>query len=142
MTCEKLVKLAALMIGVSAMALTLSAQRSKTATEIGVDILKDKLDKGEKVLVVDVRTEEEVKSGSIPGSINIQMSELEARMKDIPKSVQIVFACDQGNRSSRAAELFQRHGYKAATFCVLDDWKTKGYRIGDTKKPAPGAIKP
>ena len=142
MTLERMGRLVALMIGVSVMALTLAAQRSHTATETNVDVLKHKLDKREKVLLIDVRNADEVKSGSIPGSINIPMDELEARMKDISKDVQIVFACDHGNRSSRAAELFERNGYKAATFCTLDDWKAKGYRIGKVKKPTSGTIKP
>jgi rhodanese-related sulfurtransferase len=67
------------------------AQRSTTARETKADELKAMLDKGEKVLVIDVRTAEEVKSGSIPGAINIPMEQLEARMKDIPKDVELVF---------------------------------------------------
>jgi rhodanese-related sulfurtransferase len=67
------------------------AQKSTTATETSADTLKQKLDKGEKVLVIDVRSDEEVKSGSIPGAIHIPMEHLEARMKDIPKDVQLVF---------------------------------------------------
>jgi len=130
------------MICVFLTALTLVAQRSQTAVETRVNVLKEKLDKGEKILVIDVRNEDEVKSGSIPGSINIRMTALEARMKDISKDVQIVFACDHGDRSSRAAELFERNGYKATTFCALQDWKAKGYKTGEATKPASGTIKP
>jgi rhodanese-related sulfurtransferase len=67
------------------------AQRSTTARETTADELKARLDKGEKVLVIDVRTDEEVKSGSIPGAVHIPMDQLEARMKDIPKDVELVF---------------------------------------------------
>jgi rhodanese-related sulfurtransferase len=67
------------------------AQKSTTARETGADQLKALLDKGEKVLVIDVRTDEEVKSGSIPGAIHIPMDQLEARMKDIPRDVELVF---------------------------------------------------
>jgi rhodanese-related sulfurtransferase len=67
------------------------AQRSPTAKETKADELKAKLDKGEKVLVIDVRSDEEVKSGSIPGAIHIPMEQLEGRMKDVPKDVQLVF---------------------------------------------------
>jgi rhodanese-related sulfurtransferase len=67
------------------------AQRSATAKETKADELRAKLDKGEKVLVIDVRTDDEVKSGSIPGAIHIPMEQLEARMKDVPKDVQLVF---------------------------------------------------
>ncbi|MGD8897021.1 MAG: rhodanese-like domain-containing protein [Acidobacteriota bacterium] len=67
------------------------SQRSTTARETGADELKARLDKGEKVLVIDVRSDEEVESGSIPGAVHIPMEQLEARMKDIPKDVQLVF---------------------------------------------------
>jgi rhodanese-related sulfurtransferase len=84
----------ATMCGLVAMALATSpvwAQKSATARETSADALKEKLDKGEKVLVIDVRTDEEVKAGSIPGAIHIPMEQLEARMKDVPKDVQLVF---------------------------------------------------
>jgi rhodanese-related sulfurtransferase len=84
----------ALMCGLVGMALAASpvwAQQSATARETAADALKEKLDRGEKVLVIDVRTDEEVKTGSIPGAIHIPMEQLEARMKDVPKDVQLVF---------------------------------------------------
>ncbi len=59
--------------------------------EMPADTLQQMLKKGQKVLVIDVRTDEEVKSGSIPGAIHIPMDQLEARMKDVPRDVQLVF---------------------------------------------------
>jgi len=41
--------------------------------------------------VIDLRSDEEVKSGSIPGAVHIPMEQLESRMKDIPKDVALVF---------------------------------------------------
>ena len=71
-----------------------SAARARQPTrpgEMPPDALQQMLDKGEKVLVIDVRTDEEVRSGSIPGAIHIPMDQLEARMKDVPRNVQLVF---------------------------------------------------
>ncbi len=82
---------ACLVAGLALAAATAWAQRSPTARETKADELKAKLDKGEQVLVIDVRSDEEVKSGSIPGAIHIPMEQLEARMKDVPKDVQLVF---------------------------------------------------
>jgi rhodanese-related sulfurtransferase len=77
--------------GLGVLAAPASAQRSATAKETPAAVLKQKLDAGEKLLVIDVRSDEEVASGSIPGAIHIPMEQLEARMKDIPKDVQLVF---------------------------------------------------
>ena len=87
----RLTTVACHVLGVALVAATASAQRSATAKETPADALKAKLDKGEKVLVIDVRSDEEVKTGSIPGAIHIPMERLEARMKDVPKDVQLVF---------------------------------------------------
>jgi predicted sulfurtransferase len=67
------------------------AQEPSKVQEMPPEALQQLLDKGEKVLVIDVRTDEEVKSGSIPGAIHIPMDQLEARMKDVPRDIQLVF---------------------------------------------------
>ena len=79
------------LLGLALAASPTSAQRSATARETKPDALQQMLDRGEKVLVIDVRTDQEVLSGSIPGAIHIPMEQLEARMKDVPKDVQLVF---------------------------------------------------
>jgi rhodanese-related sulfurtransferase len=68
-----------------------AAQRSETARETSPDALQKMLDRGEKVLVIDVRSDQEVAEGSIPGAIHIPMDQLEARLKDVPKDVELVF---------------------------------------------------
>jgi len=78
-------------IGLALAALPAWSQKLATAKETAANVLKEKLDKGEKVLVIDVRSDEEIKTGSIPGAIHIPMERLEARMKDVPKDVQLVF---------------------------------------------------
>jgi rhodanese-related sulfurtransferase len=83
--------IAALALAGLALATAAWAQRSPTAKETNADALRAKLDAGEKVLVIDVRSVEEIKSGSIPGALHIPMEQLEARMKDVPKDVQLVF---------------------------------------------------
>jgi len=67
------------------------AQQSQPATLTGADALKQKLDRGEKILVIDVRDDDEVTSGSIPDAVHIPLAQLEQRMKDIPRNVQLVF---------------------------------------------------
>ena len=59
---------------------------------IAISELKEKLDSGEKLLLIDVREDWELEeNGAIPGAIHIPMAELGMRMKDIPKDVQLVF---------------------------------------------------
>ncbi len=59
---------------------------------IAISELKEKLDSGEKLLLIDVREDWELEeNGAIPGAIHIPMAELDMRMKDIPKDIQLVF---------------------------------------------------
>ncbi len=56
-----------------------------------IDELKAALDAGATMLLIDVREDWEVASGSMPGSVHIPVAELERRMPDIPKDVRLVF---------------------------------------------------
>lgn len=58
---------------------------------LDVDELQAQLDAGAELLLIDVREDHEVESGSIPGAIHVPVGELEARMPDIPKDVRLVF---------------------------------------------------
>jgi rhodanese-related sulfurtransferase len=71
--------------------LLLAAPAAAQTERLAVDELKAQLDAGAEVLLIDVREDYEVESGSIPGSIHIPVGELEARMPDIPKDVRLVF---------------------------------------------------
>jgi rhodanese-related sulfurtransferase len=118
------------------------AQKSATPSETSPDVLKEKLENGERVLVIDVRSNEQSSTASIPGAIHIPMAQLSTRMKDVPKGVQIVFISNRGGRGSRAAKLFNRRGYVTATFSALNEWKVRGYATEPVKEAPPGAIKP
>ena len=67
------------------------AQEGKTE-RIAISELKQRLDSGEELLLIDVREDWELeRDGAIPGAIHIPMAELDMRMKDIPKDVELVF---------------------------------------------------
>ncbi len=66
--------------------------QQKKMERIAISKLKKKLDSGEQFLLIDVRKDWELeKEGAIPGAIHISMTELDKRMKNIPKNVELVF---------------------------------------------------
>jgi rhodanese-related sulfurtransferase len=79
---------------------------SITATE-----LKQRLDNGEDVQIVDVREVNEVAIGRIPNSIHIPLAQVLERMSEIDPSRDTVVHCKMGGRSARAIEALQRAGY-------------------------------
>ena len=64
----------------------------KKKKHIAISELKKKLKSGKEFLLIDVREDWELeRDGAIPGGIHIPMAELDKRMKDIPKNVELGF---------------------------------------------------
>jgi thiosulfate/3-mercaptopyruvate sulfurtransferase len=73
--------------------------------EISPEELKRKLDDGEDVQVIDIRSSAAFESGHIPGARSVPMAELPARMDDIPWRDDVVVVCPIGQSSVQAARL-------------------------------------
>lgn len=65
------------------------------------------------IALVDVRNPPELESGRIPGSLNIPLSEIVARLHEVPVDRPVVVHCASGYRSSIAASVLRRAGYGA-----------------------------
>lgn len=63
-----------------------------------------------KATLIDVRTPEEYREGTVPGAINIPLQEVEQRIADFTNKAQIVVFCRSGNRSAQAADILKKHG--------------------------------
>lgn len=68
--------------------------------EIDVDELAERLALG--ATVVDVREADEYEDGHVPGAILVPLSELEARVDDVPSGQPVLVICKSGGRSARA----------------------------------------
>jgi hypothetical protein len=65
--------------------------QARPEQRVDIDALKVAVDSGATMLLIDVREDHEVESGSMPGSIHIPLGQLEERMDDIPKDIRLVF---------------------------------------------------
>ena len=101
------------------------------AKEVDVAELKQRLDQGEDVFLLDVRSPEELEEhGMIDGAVNIPIDELESRLDEVPKDQPIVTYCMRGGRASRAAETLREHGYdQPIEYGGITAWKEKGYPV-------------
>jgi rhodanese-related sulfurtransferase len=70
------------------------------------------LESADKPLLIDVREPAEFKAGHIPGARNIPLSQLQARIHEIPKDRKLLLYCRSGMRSKTAAKILLRHQYK------------------------------
>ena len=128
------IKILAVIFFVLAAAMPVAAQHipaDKGATEIEAAKLHDELELGKKILVIDVRTPKEFEADHIPGSVNIPLDELEQKISEmkLAKDTTIVTMCEHGGRSSNAAMELQKMGYKTVSFCRMDHWRAKEYKV-------------
>lgn|SRR5690348_5196351 len=68
--------------------------------------------RGERVVLLDIRDLHEVNAAKIPGSIHISRGHLESRVEaQVPRDANVVIYCASGNRSVFAADTLQTMGY-------------------------------
>ena len=70
------------------------------------------LDKSSSMLV-DLRTEEEVKAGLIEGAVNIPLDSLRDNLDKLDKSKTIYVYCRSGQRSYIGYRILKGHGFRA-----------------------------
>ena len=74
--------------------------------------LKERLDAGERPLLLDVRSSMEFQhDGHIPGSHLLPLPALGSRLDELPKDQTIVCVCRSGNRSRFACEQLAAAGF-------------------------------
>jgi rhodanese-related sulfurtransferase len=74
--------------------------------------LKKKLEEGEKLELVDVREDEEVAQGMIPGAKHIRMGEIPVNLDYFDKDKEYIFICRSSARSGNVCYYLQEQGYK------------------------------
>jgi adenylyltransferase/sulfurtransferase len=79
--------------------------------DIGPQELKRRLDAGETLTVLDVREPWELALASLPGTLNIPLNEVPARLGEMDPHVELVVMCHGGVRSRRAAEFLSARGF-------------------------------
>lgn len=101
--------------------------------EISVSDVKQKLDRGHKCRVIDVREDHEWAKGHVPGATHLGKGVIE---RDIEKSVpdpetELILYCGGGSRSALATESLQKMGY-ANVYSMqggMKDWRDAGLPI-------------
>src|SRR3989475_5267864 len=83
-----------------------------SATEITSVELKQRLDRGDKLKIVDVREPNEYQINRIPGSELIPLGDVPKRVNELNPDDEIVVHCKTGGRSAKAADFLRSVGFK------------------------------
>ncbi len=101
--------------------------------ETTVDDVKQRLDQGEKFVLVDVREESEFVKDHLPGALHLGKGvierDIEGRVPDL--NAPLVLYCGGGFRSALAADNLQKMGYTNVISMDggMREWREKNYPL-------------
>ncbi len=106
----------------------------KNYSEIEANDLIDHITKP-KVLLVDVRNDDEVARGIIPGAMHIQLSMLPLHYEKLMNASSVVFYCHSGVRSAHAADFAVNKGVNDVFNLIggVVAWVKAGYTLSPKK---------
>lgn len=89
-----------------------------------------------KVLLVDVRNDDEVARGIIAGAMHIQLSMLPLQYEKLTKADTVIFYCHSGIRSAHAADFAVAKGIKGVHNLIggVLAWSKAGYSLTPLSK--------
>ena len=94
--------------------IAVNAQESQADGRSKMDV-REFIEKTHKTpILIDVRTPEEYREGTIPGamSLNIHSDDFKRATEALPKEREIIVFCQSGDRSNEAFEMLKSLGFK------------------------------
>ncbi len=88
------------------------AQPVEESEEITVGELKARMDRGDKLTVIDVREPHEYAIARIPGTKLIPLGQIEERAGEFDPNAEIILHCKSGKRSADALNRLKAKGFK------------------------------
>jgi molybdopterin/thiamine biosynthesis adenylyltransferase/rhodanese-related sulfurtransferase/molybdopterin converting factor small subunit len=82
------------------------------ATELTSLELKHRLDRGDRLTIVDVREPNELQINRIQGSLHIPLGDIPKRYNELDPDAEYVMQCKSGVRSGKAADFLRSVGFK------------------------------
>jgi len=74
--------------------------------------VKEKLDRGDDFVLIDVREPYEYQIASIPGATLMPLGDLPKRLQELDQQSEIVAHCKSGGRSQKAVDLLKQNGFR------------------------------
>jgi rhodanese-related sulfurtransferase len=86
--------------------------------------LKQRLERGDRLSILDVREPEEVAIAAFPGALHVPMGEVPSRMAELDPEAEWVIVCHHGMRSANVAMYLVRNGFEkiANLSGGIDEW--------------------
>ena len=110
--------------------------------EMDAQELKARLDAGDDIALIDIRSDAEVAQGILPGSEHLAMHLIPLRMHDLPKDKDVVLYCRSGARSYHACNFLGQQGISNVVNLRggIIAWARQGYEIAAPQKQRAGVM--
>ena len=90
----------------------MASQPAPSGDVIDAVELKSKLDRGDRLVLIDVREPHEYQIARIPGARLIPLGELPKRLSELDPEADIIAHCKSGGRSQQAVDLLKANGFR------------------------------
>ena len=110
--------------------------------EIDASALKARLDAGEDIALIDIRSDAEVAQGILPDAEHLAMHLIPLRMHDLPKDKDVVLYCRSGARSYHACNFLSQQGVDNVINLHggIIEWARLGYSIDAPQRQRAGMM--
>ncbi len=115
--------------------------RLRLGPTLDVDALRARLEAGEDLLVLDVRTPEEFEGelGHIPGAVNVPLDRLAGALEGLSERLErpVAVVCRTDRRSAKAAGLLARAGFRDVHVVRggMEAWRRAGHPVAGARGP-------
>lgn len=126
-------KVTALVLALAVTVAACGTAAEGTVTLVDAEASEQLIESTQDLVVLDVRTPEEVAAGALPGAINIDLSspDFTRQVAELDRDVPYFVYCRSGNRSAEAVRIMQDLGF--TEIYELDggilDWAEAGGRL-------------
>ena len=110
--------------------------------EVDAQELKARIDAGEDIALIDIRSDAEVAQGVLPDSEHLAMHLIPLRMHDLPKDKDVVLYCRSGARSYHACNFLGQQGIGNVVNLRggIIAWARQGYEIAAPQQRRAGMM--
>ena len=94
--------------------------------------LKQRMDAGEEIALLDIRSDAELASGVLPQAEHLPMHLIPVKLQDLPRDKEVVLYCRSGARSYHACAYLAQQGITNVVNLRggIIAWARSGYEIG------------
>jgi hydroxyacylglutathione hydrolase len=91
--------------------------------------VKAKLNRREKLTILDVRSENEWNEGHIKGALHVYVGHIKEKMADVPKDKPVAIFCNVGRRAGLGASILLQEDYREVCNVLggMSAWRAAGY---------------